>query len=67
MEIVEKLFLMQENFIRKLDQQIEKTEQDKGVQDRLILESQGDDGTDIAGYSGYTAPKIKSKVLSKLT
>jgi hypothetical protein len=33
-ELVEKLFLMQENFIRKLDQQIEKTEEDKHVQEK---------------------------------
>ena len=35
LELVEKLFHMQENFIRKLDQQIEKTEEDKNVQEKL--------------------------------
>ena len=31
--LIEKLFAMQENFIRKLDQQIEKTEENKAVAD----------------------------------
>lgn len=33
-QIAQKLFLLQENFIRKLDQQIEKTEEDKNVQEK---------------------------------
>jgi hypothetical protein len=31
LKIVEKLFFMQQNFVRKLDQEIEKTEEDKYV------------------------------------
>ncbi len=34
LKIIEKLFYMQENFIRKLDQEIEKTEEDKYVQEQ---------------------------------
>jgi len=37
-EITEKLFLMQENFIRKLDQQIEKTEEDRDVLQRVTAD-----------------------------
>lgn len=41
-EITEKLFLIQENFIRKLDQQIEKTEEDKEVLQRVSQDHQRD-------------------------
>jgi hypothetical protein len=34
LKIVEKLFYMQQNFVRKLDQEIEKTEEDKYVQEQ---------------------------------
>lgn len=37
-EVTEKLFLMQENFIRKLDQQIEKTEEDRDVLQRVTAD-----------------------------
>lgn len=42
-ELIEKLFFMQENFIRKLDQQIEKTEEDKNVQERCLELGNDDD------------------------
>ena len=41
-EISEKLFFLQENFIRKLDQQIEKTEEDRDVLQRVQADHQKD-------------------------
>lgn len=41
-EITEKLFLLQENFVRKLDQQIEKTEEDRDVLQRVQADHQKD-------------------------
>ncbi|CDW76086.1 UNKNOWN [Stylonychia lemnae] len=43
LEIAAKLFSIQQNFIRKLDQQIEKTEEDKNVQDKCNQDVQMDD------------------------
>ena len=53
-KIAEKLFNMQQNFIRKLDQQIEKTEEDKNVQDKCREDNE--EGADAGGY-GFQRPK----------
>jgi hypothetical protein len=51
---------MQENFIRKLDQQIEKTEEDKYVQDKCQQDMQNDDGSDQLSFP-FSKLKMPSK------
>ena len=49
---------MQENFIRKLDQQIEKTEEDKNVQEKCREDQREQEDTfDIGGVSTHGAMK----------
>lgn len=59
-KIAEKLFLMQENFIRKLDQQIEKTEEDKYVQEKCIQDNE--DGTDTGTFTFSRTNKNSKKL-----
>ena len=59
-KIAEKLFLMQENFIRKLDQQIEKTEEDKYVQEKCIQDNE--DGTDTGTFTFPRSNKNSKKL-----
>ena len=61
-KIAEKLFLMQENFIRKLDQQIEKTEEDKYVQEKCIQDNE--DGTDTGTFTFSRTNKNSKKLCS---
>jgi hypothetical protein len=64
-EICEKLFLMQENFIRKLDQQIEKTEEDKNVQEKCREDQKEQEETfdmSTVGAHGATKKQLKNKV-----
>ncbi len=51
LEIVEKLFLMQENFIRKLDQQIQKTEEDKNVIEQCQQSNQDNEAGDMSSIN----------------
>ena len=56
-EITEKLFLLQENFVRKLDQQIEKTEEDRDVLQRVQADHQKDQEDMESMASGGMMPK----------
>lgn len=61
-EICEKLFLMQQNFIRKLDQQIEKTEEDKNVQEKCREDQREQEETfDLAAVGAHGATKKQQK------
>ena len=42
--------MMQQNFIRKLDQQIEKTEEDKYVQEKCQQDMANEDGSDQLSF-----------------
>ena len=64
LELTEKLFLMQENFIRKLDQQIEKTEEDKSVQEKCNQDFPMEDG-DLVPQFGKMGIKSKRTITSK--
>lgn len=59
---MEKLFNMQQNFIRKLDQEIEKTEEDKNVYEQCMKDQQNDDPAEPGNFS-YQRQKPKSKAL----
>lgn len=62
-QIAQKLFLLQENFIRKLDQQIEKTEEDKNVQEkcREDQKEQEEQLSEQIGMAGIKTGMKKSK------
>ena len=64
-EICEKLFLMQENFIRKLDQQIEKTEEDPQVLEKLREEQQREQEEGFDGLGAVAPAGMKTKQKSK--
>ncbi|TNV81722.1 hypothetical protein FGO68_gene2198 [Halteria grandinella] len=51
LKIVEKLFCMQQNFVRKLDQEIEKTEEDKYVQEQCAKDQQNEDPSEPGNFS----------------
>jgi hypothetical protein len=56
---------MQENFIRKLDQQIEKTEEDKNVQEKCREDQKEQEETlemSAVGTHGATKKHMKNKV-----
>jgi TolA-binding protein len=56
---------MQENFIRKLDQQIEKTEEDKNVQEKCREDQKEQEETfdmSTVGNHGATKKQLKNKV-----